>query len=230
MIRIDPGMSGLPFRTARVMEASGGEVVHVCCRTLSEARSLAGFLGDAWKGSQTFLDAAAEGTGGGGWVRDHGKIVSATARMMARLRPGSGRKSLGAEALKCLERLGVADERGGKGLERLRFADLPPAGRRMARWAGCIAPVPGMLVALDPFTGLDAAMIHRLEGILAALAREFGTLVVLVSRGSGTAGKIRSRSWIIRDGWLEEFTSGGSAPGESPDGQDPTGTGEPPRG
>jgi ABC-type lipoprotein export system ATPase subunit len=112
---------------------------------------------------------------------------------------GADHRLCESRASQLLERVGLAD-----------VADARPAelsGGEQQRVAVCaaIAHRPALLLADEPGGELDSASAHAVYQLIAELAREHGTTVVMVSHDPASSA-IADRSVQIRDGRLSDET------------------------
>src|SRR5262249_62371093 len=107
------------------------------------------------------------------------------------------------------------DVAGGVGLAgaaAARPAELSGGEQQRVAVCAAVAHWPSLLLADEPGGELDASSAHAVYGLIAELAREHGTTVVMVSHDPAT-GAVADRSVQIRDGRLSDETlRHGSAP------------------
>jgi ABC-type lipoprotein export system ATPase subunit len=112
---------------------------------------------------------------------------------------GADRRLCKSRASELLERVGLADVAGARPAE--------VSGGEQQRVAVCaaVAHRPALLLADEPGGELDAASAHAVYQLIAELAREHGTTVVMVSHDPASSA-IADRSVQIRDGRLSDET------------------------
>jgi ABC-type lipoprotein export system ATPase subunit len=112
---------------------------------------------------------------------------------------GADRRTCAARAEELLERVGLA------GVAAARPAELSGGEQQRVAVCAAVAHQPPLLLADEPGGELDASSAHAVYGLIAELAREHGTTVVMVSHDPATAG-VADRSVQIRDGRLSDET------------------------
>jgi ABC-type lipoprotein export system ATPase subunit len=110
---------------------------------------------------------------------------------------GVGRRVRTARARELLERVGLADRADA------RPAELSGGERQRAAVCAALAHRPGLLLADEPGGELDAASARDVFDLIAELAVEHGTTVLLVSHDAGAA-RVADRVVRLRDGRISD--------------------------
>jgi ABC-type lipoprotein export system ATPase subunit len=112
---------------------------------------------------------------------------------------GADRRLCQSRASELLERVGLGD------VAEARPAELSGGEQQRVAVCAAVAHRPALLLADEPGGELDAASAHAVYQLIAELAREHGTTVVMVSHDPASSA-IADRSVQIRDGRLSDET------------------------
>ena len=129
-------------------------------------------------------------------LRPVGREIDDALRLHTRLSPTARR----ARVLEVLTEVGMPDPEARRGL---RSGELSGGLRQRALIAAALALRPGLIVADEPTTALDAEVQRLVVDRLAAL-RDAGTAVLAISHDLGVVRRLADRVVVMRDGRVVE--------------------------